>query len=845
MDTNDKIVGVVFVLNKEEMERLIGQGVKPIDASHLATMTAIVFKEDVLKHEIINLNALSSAQRASKVKNIIKKADMMGAEKQSFYNQENDPRITAYVNRAINHQEYLSIEARKKAEQSTIKQFMEKNSKRMKKAALTVGLAGALALTLTKCDSNGEEQQLEKAIETQIDEADYMQGYGYYKFDLSKMEDMSEYSNAPEILNEAEIEAKYGIKGVAQKDRSLLRLSILEQFNNEITLVDGKTKQLGGLTIEQLVALDAYCNSNIYEAEDYIKNFGLYNFSSITDDFQQATLAVGAYLANPEVDGSALADIFQDEEVKENYLKQLDFRDRILNAETKSEQNKIVDDYVEFLSECSINQASDQYLDYDQHPGMAFVTSAIVNSLTYHNIVLNKDIVSEIIIIGSEQYQSKLNSICADAQAKLDAAANLADNLKDCMTENYNITIDNEKEIKLAEQEGREPVLKELYYPELYTLIREVLCDQNQINDLTNKTLEKAEKLVTEEDQKIILANGVNIQVELLNSGKGGYYKDAHTAQLAEQLQKKDDTVTETQKGVTFTTPEQVRDFEAKEPEKTQAAKDEYNKENGTIANSTPEEQKQAQEQIDNDIKNTEQEGLNYYNKVMSYYETHGNVDGIPAELQDAYNNLGADTFNMAKQTGFARYMTNEENKNSGGGINIDSDYDDAEISDKPQDPVESVDNTTPPSQDDDVIVVPPEENQPTPPEVNQPTPPEENQPVPPTDSGDNNNQDQSDDDINWLPGFDEDIEYDGDLIIGDPTNVPESNPVGEVAPEIPTDINSATDASNNPNNVVDSSNVENYVDNIDSIIENMTDEEWAAFIDDGITYEDMNQKTR
>ena len=116
---------------------------------------------------------------------------------------------------------------------------------------------------------------------------------------------------------------------------------------------------------------------------------------------------------------------------------------------------------------------------------------------------------------------------------------------------------------------------------------------------------------------------------------------------------------------------------------------------------------------------------------------------------------------------------------------------------------------------------------------------------MPPTDSGDNNNQDQADDDINWLPGFDEDIEYDGDLIIGDPTNVPESNPVGEVAPEIPTDINSATDASNNPNNVVDSSNVENYVDNIDSIIENMTDEEWAAFIDDGITYEDMNQKTR
>lgn len=500
-------------------------------------------------------------------------------------------------------------------------------------------------------------------------------GYGFYKWDLSKMEDMSEYES---LVIDSE-----------QKQGALNRLEILRNINNEVTLVDGKTKQLAGLTIEQLVAVDAYSNSNIYEREDYIKNFGLYDFSNVTDDFQQAVLVTGACLSNPEFDGTALADIFKDEDVKANYLKQLEYRDKILLAETSKEQKKLAKEYVEFLSDCSIDQSSSEYLDYDQHPGMAFATTVVVNALNYHNVVLDKEVVSELIIIGDEDTQSKVNSVCSDANAKIEAATEFVDILERALVENENTMIYNENEIKKAEKEEREPVLLKLQYEELDTIIREMLCDQEQINELTNKTLEKEGKLVTKEDQEIILADAVNIQRKLLDAGKG-YYKDARTAFLASKLLKPGDTYTETVKGVEFSSPEEVAEIEAAAPEETSKAKEELNEREGLIDNT----QGNTQEKIDEIIKDTAEEGQNYYEQVMNYFDNNGNVDGIPAELQEAFDNLGSDLFDLAKETGIARHETNDENKYSGGEINIeiDSDIDINDISEENN----QIDNTTP-----------------------------------------------------------------------------------------------------------------------------------------------------
>lgn len=549
---------------------------------------------------------------------------------------------------------YYTIDARYKKEYEKFEKSKDNNS--FGKGAVT-GVLGTLATVIAIGGIAAGVHEIKERLdakkettETTLDNTDEVtEGYGFYKYDLSGFEDMDEYN--------------LKIGDSEQKQNALNYLNILKTFNNEITLVDGKTQQIGGLTIEQLVAVDAYANSNIYEAEDYIKNFGLYDFTGINDDFQQAVLATGAYLAEPSVDGTILADIFKDEAVRANYLKQLEYRNKILNAETKKEQNALAKEYVEFLSECSINQASDEYLDYDQHPGMAFATSVIVNALNYHNIILDKEVVSEIVIIGTEEDQSKLNSICADADSKLESAAQLVTTLKTALVQNETNILFNTREVEQAKKEDREPVLLSLQYEELDALIRETLCDQEQINELINKTLEKEEKLVTTEDQRVILANAVNIQIELLNSGKGGYYKDEKTAELASQLQKVGDTATTTQQNVQFSTPADVSKIENAAPEQTEKAKDELNQKEGLLDNTDS----SAEEEIKDKVEEAEQEGVNYYNAVVSYYEAHGDVAGIPAELQAAYNNLGAATYNLAKQTGVARYMTKEENKYTGG----------------------------------------------------------------------------------------------------------------------------------------------------------------------------------
>lgn len=521
-------------------------------------------------------------------------------------------------------------------------------------AVVVAGTLIAGGVQLHKSLANSKEEPTNDNVVTDVVEEE---GYGFYKYDLSLVLDMDEYEST--------------VVDSEQKTGALNRLNILKAVNQPITLVDGETKQLTGLTIEQLIAVDAYVNSNIYETEDYIKNFGLYDFSSVTDDFQQSVLVIGASLANKEFDGTEIADIFKDEKVKNNYLKQLEYRDKILNAETSKEQKQLAKEYVEFLNDCSINQASSEYLDYDQHPGMAFATSVVVNALNYHNIKLDKEVVSEIIIIGDEDTQSKINSSNADVFNKLESATQFVTTMQEALADNEMYRIHNENErVKAETEEGYIPNYVSLRYEELDAIVREKLCDQTQINELTNKTLEKEEKLVTTEDQQLILANAVNIQRQLLDSGKG-YYKDEQTAKLAAQLINVGDTATVTQNGVKFDTPEETAKIEDEAEDQTDDAKDKINSEQGLIDNSTPDKQQETENKIDNDIEQAEQEGIAYYNKVVNYYAANGDVAGIPAELQEAYNKLGADTFGLAKQTGIAKYMTNNQNKITGGEVNI------------------------------------------------------------------------------------------------------------------------------------------------------------------------------
>lgn len=491
-------------------------------------------------------------------------------------------------------------------------------------AAVGIGVAGKALY-----DELSNQPSIEKSTE---------EGYGIYKYDLSRLAGMDEYADlVPDSM---------------QKEGAFNRLAILQEFNNEIILLD-ETKEIAGLTIEQLIAVDAYSNSNLYTPEDYIKQFGLYDFTTVNNDFQQAVMVTGAYLSDINVDGSSLARIFKDEKVKANYLKQLEYRDLILKAETTKDQEKYVKEYVEYMGSTATDQTREDYIDYDQHPGMAFAASVVINALNYNNISLDSEIISKMIIMGDENQQSKINSICNDADNKIDAVKELKNNLMISLNDNQTIRIYNNGEIDKAKEENREPVLLKIAYEELDDILRNTLCDQTQINELTNKELAKTNQLVTEEGQEKILANAVELSRKLQNEGEPN--------SLASKLQKPGDTATVTQENVLIDTPQEKQDLAKNAPEQMQAARDKYNQEHGTLPYETPEDKEKTDAKINEDVKNTQQEGVSYYNQVVDYFAARGNVSGVPAELQSAYQNLGANTYNLARNTGISRWTVNNQ----------------------------------------------------------------------------------------------------------------------------------------------------------------------------------------
>lgn len=709
MDTNNKIVGIAIELEKEEFQKLTKKYNNTLAAEY-AAKAILVFKANGECEKTV-FEGYTQEEKKTAINKIFSETkeykNEIAGKVNSYFST--DPRYKILVERANSNEGYLTNDELTEIVNTEINVNLEEETKEEKNGSRAKGIATGVAAGILagaigvgsgvaianhlKDKSNEPATTIETQIDTEVE-------HSLYAFDLSSMEDMDEYINNSEILDAAGVKEQYGIENVTQKDRAITRLNILKEFNKEVTLQDD-TKQLGGLTIEQLVAVDAYANSNVYEKEDYIKNFGLYDFSNINSDYQNAVLATSSYLVNGDVDASILADIFLDEDVKANFLKQNDYLVKIQKAETQSERKEIGKEYEKFLNDCSINQDRDEYLDYSEHPGMSFVTGVFATTISlYYNIDLGEE-VSDYIILGTvedeHEVQSKLDSICASANTKIDSAMALIEEVKDAIdtnainaATNYNIRIDNEKEGREAQLKVEIPMIDE----ELCSLVSDVLCDQEQINELTNKTLAKDNLLVTEEDQTLIKQDAINFTKNLVNNG-GGRYKDAATAKLAEKLVNVGDTASTTKKSQTFTTDAEIKALEETAPELVQQAKEEYNKANGTLDYSTEEAKEKTDEKIAEDVKKAQEEGTNYYMSVVSYYQSNGDASGIPSSLQEAYNKLGASTYNLAKQTGVARYNTNSSSKTTGGDTVIYDQYKNAETSDTAKDAVESVDKTT------------------------------------------------------------------------------------------------------------------------------------------------------
>lgn len=527
-----------------------------------------------------------------------------------------------------------------------------KEDSKAKNALVTAGLIVGLGGIVAASGAVGYQlaNNKDKKNTTDLDLADE-NGFGVYGFDLSNFADMDQYANEiPDSL---------------QKENAFNYLNILQNFNKSVNLVDD-TEQLGGLTVEQLIAIDAYSNSKLYSVEDYIKTFGLYDFSNLTDNFQQGATTTGAYLATGQVDGTVLANIFKDEQVKSFYLKALEYHDKILNSENREDKKQAVKDFEKFMNDVAVDQTSEDYLDYSSHPGAAFATTVIVNSLNYNNVKLSSNLISDIVIIGDGEHQSKLDTVCDQANVKIDDVKELVSKMKETIVDNKNIKIYNANEIEKANLENRAPVLMSLQYEELDTLVSETLCDQEQVNDLIKNELTKTNQLVTVSDQEKINANAIELSRHLQDMGSN--YATEKEAKLAAQLQEVGDTAVDTEKSIDITTEQAKETLYSVSPEQAEKAKEESNEKNGTLSYETEQDRKATDDKISNDLEQKVKNDTNYVNQVVAYYESHGNVSGIPAELQAAYNNLDANIFNTAKNTGIARWES-KNNKTTGGEI--------------------------------------------------------------------------------------------------------------------------------------------------------------------------------
>lgn len=559
--------------------------------------------------------------------------------------------------------------------------------------AVGLGLLGLGGYAASKnSNKNAPATQTEITIDTnnvvenEEDKAIVKSFSGYYANDLMGANDFEE------------VLAKYDVNASSQLTRSNTLLNTAKNFNRKVTLLDG-TVVNGGLTVEQLGAVEIYSNIDKYSDIELVKRTGLMDYSNVASDFRKAADVTAAMFADKEVSGEALADLFENETVKEFYLKLDDFRLRVLNAETEQEKTKITNEINKFFED-TFSRVTDNYINYSENPGVAFAITAEVNAMDlYNNVKLDKKYVQDLIIVGKDDVmgRSQLDQICASANEKLDSAIELVDSMKLFIdTIDYSeISLDNLDAISKDAIAKFASVDFENMSDMEKVNVRDVLStnrglaafvvnhsfSQEKLNMLMNASLAKEDKLVNSEDQESIIKNAILVQIEKVKSAENGRFANEKTKKIAQQLQKPGDTYKEEAKQVQYT-GDAANKLEETHPEETEKAKEEENKKKGLDDASTSEKKEEVQKKIDKEVEETAKVGQNYVDQVVAYYQTHGDVAGIPAELQAAYNDLGEAIFNTAKSTGIARYNRDHNPKNFGGDITINPEYVEIEVTD-------------------------------------------------------------------------------------------------------------------------------------------------------------------
>ena len=859
MDTNDKIVGTVLGLNEIEYRSLVKDGMSKNKAALIAAESALIFHADSEKHEIVDLTNLTTDEKREFVKQYFNNTEIENCS--YFYG---DPRLIDSQNRVENHLEYLPIEVREEITNRVKKEEKAKAKAEAKGTAAKVvagGLAGAILVGLgayghSVLGKNKEDEmplEEQTAIEMQLKDESLPENWEAYSLNSMDTTQKQLFMNNYDWLTSVNAQESW----------------------EKVTLTEEQMKEYGYSDSECLYGFTAEDANSLalrfghYEKEDYLSLTGGYEMDTVSimnDAHSQSNGALSriiAYYINSDechLNIDKLINFNEQEKAKINEFETLFNEYKTLDNEKGKE--KEAEAKMKEIKKALVSYAQD--VDYEQDNAKSYILRTFLPAAS---------IISQI-----HQYQDNIEVNLYDTKKNENVTKTIKTALFDEITMRTLVEGFNESDgigafdaDSFLEEHGLSKTRYNLLNTDIGTSIADQSCgpqaqkleeantyiaDQKSLDfnsevayaggagfDLTGIKPELLDNVSTAYDTATKGTYNSETIIELLNNQlkdkqiypknvdyfekyaiteKAIAYKNAHgitasgvtggkVGDIIKKVEQKGlDVIANQLSSANSTVKGHSGNTVSAEEAMTEARQDEVNK-SGQYDASTPAAEKKAEEQAANSQGAKDRQVLlaNVYGATYNYFagsnvcSTSASYDASWATSSDAeivYN------YNLGKSDGLQWKADEEKKQNNGGGntyggeTTIDKEYKDAETSKTETSPVPSVDNRT--------------ENNVTPTPV--PTP----EPTPTPTPGSNGGDIHIDDEF-------KDAEIDGDIIIGDSKTNSVSTSNEGFSSEAPSGFAPAVE------NVQVTETGNNYLttDQIEDIINNMSDEELAELI--------------
>lgn len=833
MDATNKITGIIFELDKAKFEEKIKKGIASNIASKQSTQSIMIYREDANNNEYIDMQNYSDDAKVTAITKTLVKAQQEGlaqSEVTTYYS--GNPILVDAKNRAQGHKLYLPTAEREEEVQRIVEEETKKSKKtgvKVTVAALTLAVIAGLAAYGIHKEKNNDQEVIEQQIEI-----DNWENY---------------------FINAAETAQKeLFVNSVADWTTNLNAAEAWEK----VTLTDEEMKELGYETPECVfgfTAEDAYSLAlryNTYTKDELVtisggKEFDVTSLISSSDSLSNKALTkIQTYYFNSRDCDLNIDKVIKFTEAGNDKIKELEslFREYKILArydEMEDKAEATMKEIKHVILECAYDTTFDkdaksyilstflptasrisemhQYKDkieielYDTKKDVNVtkeIKTSLFDEITNRALRLGFKATEN---VGSFDAESFLENHNIDAKRynllNVDVERSITDQLYSeqvTKLEEANQYIaslrseDHTSEVAYAGAKGIDLTntnSNELNNVEsTYDTLVKGTYDSDEIIDMLNAYLN--EKGIYPTNIDYFSTTSISKQIEEyknthgITAGKPGDTIRGETTHKKVTASDLSSGVVKNDAGETISAEQAMKD-----------AREENEQQTGIYDGSTPEAEKDAEEKVENsdDYKNRTAllQGVydatynHFYGKNVistSYGYDSSWANSSDSEIKNRHDTAKSQALSRLAQEEAAE-KANEESKNQD--PVIDEEFKDAETSDKPVQPV-----------------VTPEPVVPTPAPQPEPTPAPKEEVV-------------DKDDIIPDEGF-EDVEYEGDLIVGQSTNTPISN-------QAPAGLAPVVEVAGN-NSTADNGYI--TIEEIESFIENMSDEQWQTFVETG-----------